>query len=965
MVNHKKSFQVERVGPKGEQQIITRENDAVIANVGKDSKLGANQLEEETQRRAFINSTIYLDTGEWMEQKGKDDICIVQEKYICDGDQFFDHQELYSDKMGPYYSQEFFGHKMGALYSQELDAHKMGALCSQLYGQRIYNYEESGHKMGPLIAAGLPVVLSDQQDEGEAALIPNTCSPGVSLINLIQNLALKLLLAQMTRIQSDGELKHMSQKTYLPEQDKNQKKVALHGSKRVHKNLAGSKKDPYLPYTEGLSLYESGSAGFNKNNILYTSVSNVFSLRVTEIQYLLGMVVGSPSRSHDHSQKLLETYPEEFESETNQQAVESSHSTLQSGTDSGDGIPDSCGGMLEQKPKYVEDFKILDIDKDLSNGYVSKRKKSIDESGDDHRSWDDYPQEGWRKDQQPDPGLKIKMACLGLHPAALSDGTGPQHGDAGVEEQDISSSLTEELKPGEESSREKRPEAGTAAAHQSIPMENTQTLFEDLRKTEDAGQVIVGEFSDIARSIPVFVKQRSSGTEGEASHGAVSRATSDCQSVATQTVPDSTPQREESPGRELNRRQSTSQTTSVSGHDLHSGVMPNVSGRNQQRPDDTEEESRKGTGVTGQEIDSELPECSTPPSPVSAAWGETSPKHEAAVETSLEHETPTVSFRDPVQVSSPGNSQHQTATFPECYADSGAVPWENAPTVAVQESLNAVACGGQTSAIAQESACSVHVSSLAECSLCVGVAEAVSSPPCRRSRQGQDQQECSHPAVQAQDQRESNHPERSLCVGVAEAVSSPPCYHSRQAQDRQEPNHPAVPRFHEPPVSHQSTQPEGRPQSIPAESGTFWTPSEFPTPSESSQPVPLRHPPVTVHAASSLPPWAAQTARIDLTPATDRAFVALRKRRATYSEDWPDHHSGTDATNMALSGFFVIGPGRQVRCFYCGLELDHLTSADNIWDEHVRHSPDCVYLNTVMGKDFVQETLRQLHNKHT
>ncbi|KAK7107941.1 uncharacterized protein [Littorina saxatilis] len=122
---------------------------------------------------------------------------------------------------------------------------------------------------------------------------------------------------------------------------------------------------------------------------------------------------------------------------------------------------------------------------------------------------------------------------------------------------------------------------------------------------------------------------------------------------------------------------------------------------------------------------------------------------------------------------------------------------------------------------------------------------------------------------------------------------------------------------------------------------------------------PVRLPPMTVHAAGSLPPWATMTARIDLSQAAARDYAQLRSRRATYEDDWPTHHSGIDPANMALAGFFRHGRGRRVRCFYCGLELDP-SAHHNIWDEHVRYRPTCAYLRAVMGSDFVLQTQMRL-----
>lgn len=73
----------------------------------------------------------------------------------------------------------------------------------------------------------------------------------------------------------------------------------------------------------------------------------------------------------------------------------------------------------------------------------------------------------------------------------------------------------------------------------------------------------------------------------------------------------------------------------------------------------------------------------------------------------------------------------------------------------------------------------------------------------------------------------------------------------------------------------------------------------------SSAPI-QRLPPIVVHAAGALPPWATTTARIDLSRAANREYAQLRSRRATYDDDW-SYNSGIDPANMALSGFFHDG----------------------------------------------------------
>lgn len=89
-----------------------------------------------------------------------------------------------------------------------------------------------------------------------------------------------------------------------------------------------------------------------------------------------------------------------------------------------------------------------------------------------------------------------------------------------------------------------------------------------------------------------------------------------------------------------------------------------------------------------------------------------------------------------------------------------------------------------------------------------------------------------------------------------------------------------------------------------------------------SYPAPERLPPITVHAAGAIPPWATTTARIDLSQATNREFAQLRGRRATFSDGWLSN-SGIDPANMALAGFFRIGLYRISRANH--LLRNHIT----------------------------------------
>lgn len=46
---------------------------------------------------------------------------------------------------------------------------------------------------------------------------------------------------------------------------------------------------------------------------------------------------------------------------------------------------------------------------------------------------------------------------------------------------------------------------------------------------------------------------------------------------------------------------------------------------------------------------------------------------------------------------------------------------------------------------------------------------------------------------------------------------------------------------------------------------------------------------------------------------------------------------------MAASGFFFSGNEDWVQCFFCGGHLSKWGKNDNVWKEHLRWFPDCLY----------------------
>ncbi|KAK7502975.1 hypothetical protein BaRGS_00005601 [Batillaria attramentaria] len=114
-------------------------------------------------------------------------------------------------------------------------------------------------------------------------------------------------------------------------------------------------------------------------------------------------------------------------------------------------------------------------------------------------------------------------------------------------------------------------------------------------------------------------------------------------------------------------------------------------------------------------------------------------------------------------------------------------------------------------------------------------------------------------------------------------------------------------------------------------------------------------PPITVHTAGSVPPWAAETPRLDLSQAASRDHANLLTRRATYHRGWPEN-SGQDPAMLALAGWYYTGPGRRLRCWWCGVYLNDLHPGDDPWEEHALRSPSCRYLLEMRSEEFFVRT---------
>ncbi|XP_076444750.1 uncharacterized protein LOC143282827 [Babylonia areolata] len=668
----------------------------------------------------------------------------------------------------------------------------------------------------------------------------------------------------------------------VPQQGRSQKKMAPAVSGYVPENVPKERLQ-YQGHMKNSFLLQYVQAE-NKMNILYPIEDIYFKERGIDIQ-------DDDFASHDYARMKLYTG---------------------AWTDSGGGIPDSCGERHKSDLKHKEDLEKLylkrkedpdlefNVDMTFPKQHNLRRKTSIDQVSGGHREHEDHGGHGF-SNIQIDPMVKIGVADL--RPYAESKIMDVRRDQSGAETQDIVSADSNDAvgNSGESS----RPEAGILATSQSPSTDNTEEhkdLCGEESKAEDVEEGSVEGLPECAADLDAMPDEWKDNGKGSRHSASAS------QSASTQTDPSSS-----LPGREmLKGGTSTGQSVNVAISELDQNT-------------ELESATADGSAHLKEDMEEDGGGCAFP---AGYSVPQTCSSPLSLSQHSLDSETPAVSFCEPVQVSSPGNSAHfisqcsgheWSSSFALHDEDCVAACSENSITVAAQESQSDEdlgACGGQASVVTQEQACP-------------GIVEIKVFSRTPQEQSPVQREPCLLPAQSGLSLAAQQDPplsENRIQSGGRRCWSQP-VQASQSAATQQS----AMFLSHPPPVQ----------------------------PPDAGSSLPVQLPPVTVHAASSLPPWAARTARIDLSRATDRQFVPLRKRRGTYGGDWPDS-GGIEVSSMALSGFFVIGPGRRVRCFYCGLVLDYLTSDHNVWNEHVRHSPDCRYLNAIMGSDFVQDTLRNL-----
>ncbi|KAK7107759.1 hypothetical protein V1264_015621 [Littorina saxatilis] len=101
---------------------------------------------------------------------------------------------------------------------------------------------------------------------------------------------------------------------------------------------------------------------------------------------------------------------------------------------------------------------------------------------------------------------------------------------------------------------------------------------------------------------------------------------------------------------------------------------------------------------------------------------------------------------------------------------------------------------------------------------------------------------------------------------------------------------------------------------------------------------------------------------LDMRRAASPENAVVSVRLATFL-DWPTRGL-PNRRLLVIAGFYYMGTGDSVRCFYCGVTLRNWRENDDPWVTHVRFRFSCDYVKAIKGEDFVYRALLQVALGH-
>ena len=85
---------------------------------------------------------------------------------------------------------------------------------------------------------------------------------------------------------------------------------------------------------------------------------------------------------------------------------------------------------------------------------------------------------------------------------------------------------------------------------------------------------------------------------------------------------------------------------------------------------------------------------------------------------------------------------------------------------------------------------------------------------------------------------------------------------------------------------------------------------------------------------------------MDILPESCLFGMKLYQDRLLIFHHWPKQII-PDKYSLAQAGFYYTGQSDFTICFACGLKVNQWERLDRPWDEHIRLSPDCLYLKMI------------------
>jgi len=85
-------------------------------------------------------------------------------------------------------------------------------------------------------------------------------------------------------------------------------------------------------------------------------------------------------------------------------------------------------------------------------------------------------------------------------------------------------------------------------------------------------------------------------------------------------------------------------------------------------------------------------------------------------------------------------------------------------------------------------------------------------------------------------------------------------------------------------------------------------------------------------------------------------------RLQTFGPNWPHHHHNLSPRKTSKAGFFWLGQGDRVKCYYCDGGLSRWKTDDDVFVEPAKWFPHCEYLLQQKGFSFVFQTTSRLTN---